>query len=147
MSDYQVRVAVLIAAIQRGKVVLARRANTTYMDGFYGLPGGHVESQETLKNAAERELFEETGLSPGPKGLQLFHVYQNISNPERPYVGFVFLAENCLGKIRLEKAKADDIQLFDLDKLPPKTIPYHREAIMNATKTSPINISYVLKGN
>lgn len=30
--------------------------------GFWGFPGGHVETGETAKEAAVRELFEETGI-------------------------------------------------------------------------------------
>lgn len=141
MSDYQVRVAVLVVAIKDGKVLLARRANTKYMDGYYGLPGGHVEKQEKLEQAAARELFEETGLSAGQ--LKLFHVYQNNSTPERQYIGFVFLANQLTGEMKIEEDKADDIGMFSLEKLPEKIIPYHQDAIMHANDAASISISYI----
>jgi len=42
-------------------VLLAERTKPPY-DGVWSLPGGHVEEGETLKEAALRELREETGI-------------------------------------------------------------------------------------
>ena len=36
--------------------------------GNWGLPKGHVEGQETLEEAARREVEEETGVIPGAMG-------------------------------------------------------------------------------
>lgn len=142
MSDHQVRVAVLVVALNKGKVVLARRANTTYMDGYYGLPGGHLEEGESLVQAAQRELLEETGLTSTGK-LELFQVYHNTTTPNRPYIGFIFKTHEGEGKLRLEEDKADDIQTFDIDNLPENIIPYHREAILDASKAESIKINYI----
>lgn len=42
-----------------GGVLFARRANTGFADGFWGLPAGHVEAGETLVEACVREAHEE----------------------------------------------------------------------------------------
>ena len=34
------------------------------LDGFYGFPKGHVEGEETEKETARREIYEEVGLKP-----------------------------------------------------------------------------------
>lgn len=44
------------------KVLLIKRANNPYKDS-YALPGGFPEMDELLKDAASRELAEETGLT------------------------------------------------------------------------------------
>lgn len=47
-----------------GGVLLTKRAVEPYK-GWWDLPGGFVESGETLEAAASREIYEETGLRIG----------------------------------------------------------------------------------
>ncbi len=47
---------------REGTLALLRRANTGFMDGFYGLPGGHQHQGEGVKAAAGRECREELGI-------------------------------------------------------------------------------------
>lgn len=44
-------------------LVVKRTENETSYPGCWEIPGGHVEPGETLRQAAEREAFEETGLT------------------------------------------------------------------------------------
>lgn len=53
--------AVLAVVPVDGRVVLVRRANPPRA-GTWGMPGGKIDLGETLFQAAERELAEETGL-------------------------------------------------------------------------------------
>lgn len=53
--------AVLAVVIRDGQVLLIKRANPPDA-GLWGFPGGKLEFGETLLAAAERELFEETGV-------------------------------------------------------------------------------------
>ena len=55
------RVAVGTVVIRDGAVLLVRRAKAP-SEGLWAIPGGSVELGETLQQAAERELFEETGV-------------------------------------------------------------------------------------
>jgi 8-oxo-dGTP diphosphatase len=54
-------VGVNIFVVRDGKLLLGKRKNV-YGNGEWGLPGGHLESGETMVQAAARELDEETGL-------------------------------------------------------------------------------------
>src|ERR1700754_2104202 len=49
---------VSIAVFREGKVLLASRTKPPFA-GAFSLPGGHVEANETLEQAALRELSEE----------------------------------------------------------------------------------------
>ena len=54
-------VATIAVVVLDGKVLLVRRANPPDV-GYWGFPGGKIESGETIREAAVRELLEETGL-------------------------------------------------------------------------------------
>ena len=56
------RVAVGAVVFNENKVLLVRRAQPPSQD-VWAIPGGRVEIGETLQQAAEREIFEETGVT------------------------------------------------------------------------------------
>jgi 8-oxo-dGTP diphosphatase len=60
--------AVSAAIIRDGKVLVVRRARNPAL-GIYTLPGGGVETGETLMQAVTREVREETSLAVEPVAL------------------------------------------------------------------------------
>jgi 8-oxo-dGTP diphosphatase len=56
------RLGVSACVWRDGRVLIARRSKPP-LQGVWSLPGGHVELGETLRDAARRELLEETGIS------------------------------------------------------------------------------------
>ena len=56
--------AVSVAIVREGRVLLVRRGREPAR-GVYAFPGGRVEPEETLEQAARRELLEETSLAAG----------------------------------------------------------------------------------
>jgi 8-oxo-dGTP diphosphatase len=60
--------AVSAAIIRDGKVLVVRRARKPAL-GIYTLPGGGVETGETLMQAVTREVHEETALVVEPVAL------------------------------------------------------------------------------
>jgi len=55
-------VAVGAIVVRDGRVLLVRRGQPP-SEGLWAIPGGRVELGETLQEAAEREIREETGLT------------------------------------------------------------------------------------
>jgi 8-oxo-dGTP diphosphatase len=148
-NNGQLRVipSVFTVILKDGKVLMLRRANTGWMDGYYDLPAGHLEDQEHLKDGAARELMEEAGLSVKTEDLKLVHIYQNHHQSEAPHYGFIFLAKAWSGTPKLmEVDKSDDMDFFPLDKLPPKTTPYVRNALKKLDSKE-VTISYQPPGS
>lgn len=64
------------------KVAFVLRSNTGWMNGYYGLPSGKVEKQESFTEAAVREALEEIGVKVGPKDLRFVHVMHRVNKGE-----------------------------------------------------------------
>ncbi|RTR38059.1 NUDIX hydrolase [Shewanella canadensis] len=56
----------------------------------YNQPAGHLEKDETLVMACEREVFEETGLKVSPQGLT--GIYQFAASDSLAFLRFTFFA-------------------------------------------------------
>jgi ADP-ribose pyrophosphatase YjhB (NUDIX family) len=56
-------VAASVVAVRDGRLLLVRRGPASASAGRWALPGGRVEAGEGVRDAAVRELLEETGLT------------------------------------------------------------------------------------
>lgn len=127
MSErFMARSAIFVALLDKeGRVLLQRRARTGFMDGRYDLPSGHIEKDESVLNAAIRELEEEVGITVRPEDLRLWHINQFAAN-DQYYYNFFFVAKDWQGEPKImEPDKCDDIQFFALDDLPKMTAGTH----------------------
>lgn len=143
---FKVMPALFTVVVKDERVLLLRRQSTGWLDGYYDLPSGHLESEETLQEGTVRELEEETGVTAKPDDLRLTHIYQNYHNPDRPYMGFIFKALKWQGEPQIrEPEKCDDMQFFSLDKL-PKTVPYVEHALSHSASKE-VTYSYWDEGS
>lgn len=146
-DPYKVIPAVLVAVSDGRQILLTRRRNTSYMDGWYSLPGGHMEENETLQDCAVREIKEETDLLIKAPELELYCVYQNQNTPDRQYLGFIFRTAKWYGIAGVKEEKSDDVRFFDIKHLPDKIIPYHLEAIKQLKSKNHIKPIYTPLGS
>jgi 8-oxo-dGTP diphosphatase len=107
----------IVTREDRPKVLLIRRKNDPYA-GSWALPGGFVEENEKLNEAALRELREETGIV-GASLEQLYTTGDPGRDPRGWTVSVVFLAQ--VDPFEVKPQAADDAEAFAwyrLDKLP-----------------------------
>jgi len=114
------------------EVLLQLRKNTGYMDGFYDLgASGHLEEDESIKDAVIRESLEEANIKVEANNLELVTVYNEKSN-SLSYLRFFFHTEVYEGEISIcEPDKCGEIGWYNLNNLPNNIIPHVKKAIEN----------------
>jgi len=121
---------------QQGTEVLLFRRVIEPAKGLLWTPGSRVQRDETLKNAAERVLFEETGLKLKSKGplFTLDHIFSEAHHVASYFV--VEIPRNA--PIRLNEQKHDLYVWVNLKNL-GNLHPIMKEAISGA-------LVYISKG-
>lgn len=93
------------------KIVLARRGIEP-RKGYWNLPCGFLENDETIQQGAKREVYEETGLEVE---LENLHIVYNL--PQANQVYLIFKASISGGKAQLT-LESTEIDFFTLDAIP-----------------------------
>jgi len=120
--------------VKEEKILFLRRYQTGFEDGNYGLPAGHADGKETMREAARREIAEEVGVKIDVNDLNLvLTMHRWCGDHER--IDLFFKVERWQGEIKnMEPEKCDDLSWFSLEDLSENTIPYIRVAIENYQK-------------
>ncbi len=111
------------------EILLIQRLNPPFMDDW-ALPGGFVDMDETLEQAADRELAEETGLVDIL--LTQFKTYGDVDrDPRGRTISVVFIG---IAKAKTKTKAGDDaknVQWFSIKNLPPLAFD-HKQIIDEA---------------
>lgn len=117
----------------RGEVLLENRAD----NGWWGLPGGHVDVGESVEQAAMREILEETGIRTRVRRLvgiysdPRFKVIGAYSDGLIHFVVVIFECEYLSGDLEVSKESVD-VRYFPTHNLPAKTLLCDVQAITDA---------------
>jgi 8-oxo-dGTP diphosphatase len=113
-----VDIAIFMPKEDNYQILLIRRASGPFQ-GSYALPGGFCEMNESLEEAAVRELQEETGL----QDITLTQIH-TFSEPDRDPRGRIIstcyagMLSNLAGQKLQAASDAEECEWFSLDKLP-----------------------------
>jgi len=111
--------ASVIIENENGEILLQLRKD----NGCWGYPGGIVDINEAVEEAAKRELFEETRIVAN--SLDLFgvfsgeeHYYIYPHGDEISIVDIIYICKDYSGKAKADYAENTDVRFFPINNLP-----------------------------
>lgn len=123
-------VSVQLLLEKDNKILLLKRQNTGYEDGKYCLPGGHVESNEEIRQAMKREAKEEIGIDINIKDLTLYKVLNRKIIGAGEYIDFIFKVNSWSGTIEnIEKERCEELKFVDKNKLPENILDFIKKIL------------------
>ena len=114
-----VGVAIIVRDAE-GRVLLGKRA-VGWGAGKWCIPCGSLEWGEDVREAAARELREETGVRA--RAGAVVAVHSNFHDPERLTVGIWFAAEDAQGEPLPADGELSEVGYFDPAAPPPLAFP------------------------
>ena len=122
--------SVVVLFNENNEVLLEERAD----DGFFDFPGGSIDLKESAEDAANRELYEETGLIADE--LILFKVYSGeithyvYFNGDEIYgVDLVYICRKYHGDINPQLEEVKSLRFYALNKVPEKMSPRNKQIV------------------
>ena len=116
--------ASVIVINENDEILLQLRKDNNH----WGYPGGSVDINEVVEEAAKRELLEETGIVANTlelfgifSGKELYYIYPHgdeISN-----VDIVYICKDYSGVAQADMVESVDVKYFALDELPDDISP------------------------
>lgn len=132
----QLPVAVYLVIKKDEEVLLLKRFQTGFADGYYSMVAGCIDGGESITAAMIREAKEEAGITLEPSDLSPPTVLHRSGQKDHwEALCFFFVAKKWSGEIiNAEPHKCDDLSFFPLDNLPNNMIPYVKEGLFAALK-------------
>ena len=103
--------------IKDGKILLAKRGIEPRL-GYWNLPCGFLENDETIQQGAKREVYEETGAIVE---LDNLHTVYNLPHANQVYLIFKATITDGHLKTTLEST---EIEFYALDEIPWEEIAF-----------------------
>lgn len=122
--------ASIIVEDDNGLILMQQRQD----DGNWSYPGGRVDIDETVEEAARREVREECGLTVGEMSLlgvfsgpELNHVYPDGN--EVCGIDIVYVSHDYTGTLQALDGEANRVGFFPIDALPHPISPMNAKQL------------------
>ncbi len=123
--------AVFLVLERDNQVLLMRRANTSWHNGDYNLPAGHIDGGEANTTATIREGLEELGVAITKEDLEFALLIHGLFSDGKEYYNVFFRVSRWEGDPEIrESDKCDALDWFDINELPDNLTPNTRMALI-----------------
>jgi 8-oxo-dGTP diphosphatase len=133
MKERNKAVPAVYLILKRGdEVLLVKRSNSGYYDGWYSLPAGHVEYRELPFDALIRECEEEIGITLKKDDLHFAHLlYREASDETGDRVDMFVVSDqgHAYKPVNAEPEKCSELRWCKLDALPENMVHNVRLAL------------------
>ncbi len=124
--------AVYLIARRGDTILMADRQNTGYADGQWSVVAGHIEAEESMFSALQREALEEAGVIIAKEDMRVVHVMHRNCGVENSRFDIFIESEKMIGEPYIaEPEKCSEMRWVSVLALPENTVPYVREAIVH----------------
>ncbi len=124
--------AVYLVLKKDGKILLSRRYNSEHENGNYSLVAGHIEGDESFRQAMAREAKEEANLVLDVKDLRVVHIThkKKTASDDGERIDIFLIADKWKGELEnMEPEKCDDLKWFSINDLPTNMVSYIKHAL------------------
>jgi len=129
MKKFTGKTATAIIPYPDNKILLIKR-NTVPFKGYWALPGGRMDPDESIAKTIVRECKEETGLDVTVLHKLGEYVEKGIKDDvEYEYYPTCYVVKVTGGEIKCQESEIQDIQLFSIDSLPASLAFEHDKMI------------------
>ncbi len=120
---------------EAGELLLIKRAD----NGWWGMPAGAIELNESILDCLKREVREECGLQVvSATAIAIYSeprfVKTNLYGQTNQMFAIVFRVDEWRGDVIRQTDETTDARFFPLDRLPAKTVPHYHETLADLAK-------------
>jgi 8-oxo-dGTP diphosphatase len=135
VKKYTGKTSTAIIPYSNNQILLIKR-NTRPFVGYWALPGGRKDPEETIDQTIIREVKEETGLDVSIVKVVGEYVEKGIEEDiDYEYYPTCFVVKPVGGELKKQDSEIQEIKLFNLNALPKPLAFEHERMIKDYLKT------------
>lgn len=129
---YRSVIGLHLVLAQEDRVLLGLRTGTAWRDGWWHVPAGHLEEDESFLAGVVRQAREELGIALAEEDLAVAHtVHDHDPETRESRLQIFFTTNQYAGRPHAaESNKCAELKWWPLSALPVKLVRYTRQALI-----------------